>query len=60
MPKDPRNLFQEGTEKRDLEDKKMVEALRKKLTEKLSKDLQAQKKAAAVLSEWINQKKKGR
>jgi hypothetical protein len=40
------------------DEKKQVESLIKKIQEKLQNDSTAQKKAAIIISEWINSKKK--
>lgn len=41
----------------NLRDKRIIEALRERLNEKLFKDPVACKKAALILENWINKKK---
>lgn len=53
-----KTLFPEKKEVSNTSDKLVVEAIRKKLNDQLSKDPALCKKAASVLSSWINSKKK--
>ncbi len=47
-----------GEQELNLRDKKLVEALRSRLNSQLEKDPVLCKKAAMILSDWINQKKR--
>jgi hypothetical protein len=55
-PSDLAKLFPEG-ETSTLHQKKLIEALRQRLNEKLQ-DPRMAKKAALILESWINQKRK--
>jgi len=55
-PSDLAKLFPEG-ENSPLQQKKLIEALRQRLNEKLQ-DPKMAKKAALILESWINQKRK--
>lgn len=54
-PTELAKLFESGRDQ-SLQDKKYIEALRQRLNEKLE-DPKAAKKAAMILSSWINQKR---
>jgi hypothetical protein len=55
----PNNLLNlySGNEE-EIQDKKLVEDLRNRLNELISDNLENQKKAAIILSSWINKKSK--
>ena len=53
---DLKNLFPDNREN-NLRDKRIIEALTKRLNEKLLKNPQDCKKAAMILENWINKKK---
>jgi hypothetical protein len=54
-PSELKSLFPEEKDK-SLQDKKFIEALKNRLNEKLQNPVYA-KKAALILSDWINRKK---
>jgi hypothetical protein len=47
-----------GEQELNLRDKQMVEALRKRLNSRIENEPELAKKAASILSSWINQKKR--
>ncbi len=53
---DLKKLYPENQEN-NLRDKRIIEALRERLNEKLLNDPKAVKKAALILENWINKKK---
>ena len=55
-PTELAKLFSDGKDQ-TLQDKKLIEALKKRLNEKLQ-DPKLAKKAALILESWINQKPK--
>ncbi len=55
----PNNLLNLYTgREEEIQDKKLVEDLRNRLNELISDNLENQKKAAIILSSWINKKSK--
>ena len=55
-PADLTRLYSEEKDQ-NLQDKKLIESLKRRLNEKLS-DPQVARKAALILASWINQKKR--
>ena len=53
---DLKKLYPESQEN-NLRDKKIIEALKQRLNEKISSDPKLVKKAALILESWINKKK---
>ncbi len=52
-------LYQEKQkEATNLQDKKMIEALKQRLNNKIQNSPELQKKAALIIEQWLNKKKK--
>lgn len=54
---DLQKLYQEK-ESTNLRDKKTIEALKQRLNDKIQNSPELQKKAALILEQWLNKKKK--
>lgn len=57
-PTELKKLFQEGDKDKNLQDKKIIEALQKRLNDMIQKDEKVAKKAALILENWLNKKTK--
>lgn len=56
----PKNLWEAGKQDNSLQDKKLIEALRERLNNKIQKDPKLAKKAALILEQWLNKKPKSK
>ena len=55
-PEEFQKLYLEA--QNNLHEKKVVESLKKKLNDRISKDPKLQKKAALIIEDWLNKKTK--
>jgi hypothetical protein len=54
----PKNLWEAGKQENSLQDKKIIEALRERLNNKIQNDPKLARKAALILEQWLNKKPK--
>jgi hypothetical protein len=54
----PKNLWEAGKQDNSLQDKKIIEALRERLNNKIQNDPKLARKAALILEQWLNKKPK--